>query len=344
MSVTPVSSEQFLPRTIRGRVLSFTALGALGIGAIAFVVPSLMPVGSESSRARVSAAVYPATLTWSLPHAGADDWLMPAGAVTIGESIFVVDTGNNRILKLASDGGPATAVGNPDEHGPALRMPMAIATDGHRLFIANSLGGNIVILDSSGRLENVITLPADATGGAPRPIGLAVTSDGGLVVSDAEHHRVLRLDASGAPVWSAGTGSRGGGTKGFNVPAALAVDGAGNIYVVDTLNARIVKLSPAGRFVRQIGERGDTAGTLARPKGVAVSKTGHVFISDGLLAAIEVFDADGTYLGLIGRRDPADTASPSMLVAPAGLSIKDEVLLVTDRHAGIVTFELRDRR
>ncbi len=344
MSVAPVSSEQFLPRTARGRVLSFAALGALGLGAIAFVFPSLMPVGRESSRARVSAAVYPATLTWSRPHAGADDWLMPAGAVTIGESIFVVDTGNNRILKLASDGGPATAVGNPDEHGPALRMPMAIATDGQRLFIANSLGANIVILDSSGRLENVISLPDDATGSAPRPIGLAVTSDGGLVVSDAEHHRVLRLNATGAPVWSAGTGTRGRGAEGFNVPAALAVDGAGNIYVVDTLNARIVELSPAGRFVREIGERGDTAGTLARPKGVAVSKAGHVFVSDGLLVAIEVFDPDGTYLGLIGRRDPADMNSPSVLVAPAGISLVGDMLLVTDRHAGLVTFELGNRR
>lgn len=344
MNISLPGSEQFLPDAPRARMLSLAALAVLALAAIAFVFPSLMPLKGESSAARVSKAVYPSSLAWTLQQPGEGDWLMPADAVRIGDAIFVVDTGNNRVLKLEDDGQRVTVLGSHGDTGPALQMPMAIATDGRRLFIANSLGGNIVVLDAEGLLASIITLPADATGGTPRPIGLAVTRDGGLVVSDAEHHRVLRLNVTGRLVWSVGTGTRAGGAEGFNVPAGLAVDDDGNIYVVDTLNARVVELSPAGSFMRQVGERGDTAGTLARPKGVAVSKTGDIFVSDGLLAAVEVFDASGAYLGLIGRQDPTDPKSSSVLVAPAGISLVGDSLLVADRHGGLVAFDLDRRR
>ena len=342
MSVASPGSEQLLPAGRRARILSLAVLAVLALAVVFFIAPALRPVARESSTTRISTAVYPSSLAWTLQHPGQGDWLMPADAVVIDDAIFVLDTGNNRLLKLDQDGGRVTVLASHDT-GPALQMPMAIATDGRRLFIANSLAANVVTMDLAGRVENVIALPADETGGAPRPIGLAVMPDGGLVVSDAEHHRVMRLDSTGALLWSLGTGTRAAGMEGFNVPAGLTVDHSGNIYVVDTLNARIVELSPSGQFLREVGKRGDTAGTLARPKSVAVSSEGHIFVSDGLLAAVEVFDANGAYLGLIGRRDPADVNSTSLLVAPAGIAIANDLLLVTDRHAGLLAFELGNR-
>jgi sugar lactone lactonase YvrE len=102
----------------------------------------------------------------------------------------------------------------------------------------------------------------------------------------------------------------------------------------------VVKLSPDGEFIRDYGRLGGTAGTLSRPKGVAVDGAGRVFVSDGLLAAVEVFSPDGAYLGVIGRRDPADPTSGSLFQAPAGLWLDGDRLYVTDRFAGLVTFSL----
>src|SRR3989304_3327420 len=99
---------------------------------------------------------------------------------------------------------------------------------------------------------------------------------------------------------AAGTGTRSAGEQGFNVPGGLTADDAGNVYVVDTLNGRVVELSPDGAFVRQFGELGSTAGTLSRPKGVAVDGAGRVFVSDGLLSAVQVFGPNGAFLGGIG--------------------------------------------
>jgi DNA-binding beta-propeller fold protein YncE len=114
------------------------------------------------------------------------------------------------------------------------------------------------------------------------------------------------------------------------------------VYVVDTLNGRVVKLSPEGDFLAQFGELGDTAGALARPKGVAVDDAGRVFVSDGLRAALEVFGADGEYLGMIGRRTPEDASSGSIFQAPAGLRIAEDTLYVTDRMSGLVILALAE--
>jgi sugar lactone lactonase YvrE len=151
---------------------------------------------------------------------------------------------------------------------------------------------------------------------------------------------VLFLDSAGNVTMTVGTGLRSGGAGGFNVPAALTTDTAGNVYVVDTLNGRIVKLSPNGTYLAEFGKFADTAGSLARPKGVAVDGAGRVFVSDGLQAAISVFGADETYLGVIGRRDPEDAKAGSIFEAPGALWLSGNRLTVVDAVAGLVTLDL----
>jgi len=288
--------------------------------------------------------VYPASLVQSIEQPVDEAWIMPAAAVAVGDVTFVLDTGNNRIVKLSQDGHVLATFGPRLGGGTALQMPMAIVTDGRRLFIANSSAGSILVLDLSGQVQQVLPLPPGVSGKAARPIGVALLPDGGLVTSDADNDLVLRLDAQGNVVWIAGTGTRDGGEIGFNVPAALAADDAGNVYVTDILNARVVELSPGGAFIRDFGRRGDTAGFLSRPKGVAVDGEGRVFVSDGLLAAVEVFAKDGRYLGLIGRRDTQNVNSATLFTAPAGLSVTQDSHMVTDRYAGILTFDLPGTR
>jgi hypothetical protein len=102
----------------------------------------------------------------------------------------------------------------------------------------------------------------------------------------------------------------------------------------------VVSCSPEGEFLQQFGQFADTAGSLARPKGVAVDVGRRVFVSDGLLAVIEVFGPDGTYVGVIGRRDPNNPAAGSLFEAPSGLSLAGDRLQVIDGIAGLVTLRL----
>jgi len=336
-------AEHILPAQRWKKLLTVAALALLGVVVAAYMAPTILPVAG-STGAKVSDRVYPAALVQSIDEPTDDAWTTPAAAVAVGDATFVLDTGNNRVLKLGPNRRVLAAFGPQLDGGAALQMPMAIATDGRSLFIANSSASSILVVDLSGQVEQVLSLPAGTSGKAARPIGVALLPDGGIVASDADNDQVLRLDAQGNVVWIAGTGTRDGGEIGFNVPAALATDAAGDVYVADILNARVVELSPNGEFVRQFGQRGDTAGFLSRPKGVAVDAEGRVFVSDGLLAAVEVFAKDGSYLGLIGRREPRKVNSTTLFIAPAGLFMTKDALIVTDRYAGVLTFDLTGTR
>jgi sugar lactone lactonase YvrE len=297
--------------------------------------------GGEEVQALPTSGDYPSSVLREIPQPAGGQWLLPVDTVSLGGAYFVLDTGNNRVLKLDQDGTLLDVFDKASDERLDLQQPMALTSDGSRLFIANSLAASVIVLDPSGPVEQVLplrpSLPGEKT---PRPIGIAVTLDGRILVSDADNHRVLFLDGEGRVIQAVGTGTRTGGVNGFNVPGSLALDSAGNIYVVDTLNARVVELSPKGAFIRQFGQRGDTAGTLSRPKGVAVDAAGRVFVSDGLLAAVQVFAPDGTFLGMIGRRAPGNADSGSLFQAPAGLSIAGDWLYVTDRFAGLFTLQL----
>ena len=322
-------------------VVLFLIVGA----AIAVLFPPIEAThtGIPISR-KVSQQVYPANVVSSIEQPAGERWLLPAGVARIGDLTFVVDSGNNRILKLDEEGRVLGILDRMSDGQLDLRQPMAIATKGTRLFVANSLASEVLVLDASGLVEKAIALEGQPGDKAPRPIGIAAGPDGTIVVADAENHRVLFLDSDGLVVNQMGKGLRADGRDGFNVPAAITIDAAGYIYVVDTLNGRVVKLSPNGAFLAEFGRLADTAGSLARPKGVAVDAAGRVLVSDGLQAAIEVFGPDGTYLGVIGRRDPGDVKAGSVFEAPGALWLSGDQLTVIDGIAGLITLELSGPR
>ncbi len=339
----PWEPERPKPAGVNAGLALAVALIVAAGAVIAVLFPPIegTSTGIPVSR-KVSELVYPASVVREMAQPADGKWLLPAAVATAGDATFVLDTGNNRILKLDEAGRVVALLDATSDQRLDLRQPMAMATDGQRLFVANSLAAQVLVVSASGQVEKVLPLEGGAGGKTPRPIGVAAGSDGSLIVSDADNHQVLFLDSNGRTVRSVGTGTRAGGREGFNVPAALTLDAAGNVYVVDTLNGRIVKLSPEGAFLGEFGRLADTAGSLARPKGVAVDAAGRVFVSDGLQAAIEVFGPDGTYLGVIGRRNPEDPQAGSVFEAPGGLSLTGDRLNVIDGVAGLITLQLSE--
>ncbi|MBI5285248.1 MAG: NHL repeat-containing protein, partial [Chloroflexi bacterium] len=268
-------------------------------------------------------------------------WNQPSDIVAVGGRWFVLDTGSNRILEVDRDGATLQILDQQRDARLTLSGPMAIDSDGRYLYVANSGAGAVLVLTPDGAVVRSFAV-SSAEGGLlpPRPIGLAVADDESIVVSDAANHRVMRYDREGRLAWTAGSGRRASGKEGFNTPAGVALDSAGNVYVVDILNGRVVKLAPDGTFLTQYGRLGDAGGMLARPKDVAIDAVGNVYVSDGLQAAVQVFDAAGAYRGFIGLKDPGDRRSGSLFRAPAGLTIDGSNLYVVDRFGGVSVLEL----
>jgi DNA-binding beta-propeller fold protein YncE len=105
------------------------------------------------------------------------------------------------------------------------------------------------------------------------------------------------LEAS-APVWSSTSSSTkdlAGGEAGdapgkFNAPLGVAVDAAGFIYVADTGNHRIQKLTADGAFVAQWGGMGSEPGQFNAPSGIAVDGQGRVYVTDTGNGRVQVLD------------------------------------------------------
>ena len=128
------------------------------------------------------------------------------------------------------------------------------------------------------------------------PTAVAVDSSGNILIADAGNHRIRRVSPNGVIATIAGTGTAGfSGDAGpavnaqFDDPQGIAVDGSGNIYVADTGNSRIRRITPNGVIttiagVFPAGFSGDggpaAAAQLHAPTGVAVDGQNNLYIAD----------------------------------------------------------------
>jgi uncharacterized protein YjiK len=102
----------------------------------------------------------------------------------------------------------------------------------------------------------------------------------------------------------------------FSSPSAISIQGS-VLYVVDSGNCCVQKLTTAGKPISTFGTRGSGNGQLSNPRGICFDKDGHIFISESGNNRISVFAANGTFLyHIIGNM-----ADGSNLNAPWGLAI-----------------------
>ena len=186
-------------------------------------------------------------------------------AVDGAGNVFLADTANRRVLKIAANGAQSTV-------GTGLSQPVGVAVDA---------AGNAFIADTSA--TSIIEVPA--TGGPQIkvgsglyfPSGVAVDGAGDLYIADTENGRVLKVFPNGTqtPIGS-----------GWIKPAAVAVDAAGNVWVADLDQTPLVKVAADGTQT--------LAGTgLNQPCGVAIDAAGDVLITNRRGNVVEIY-ADGS--------------------------------------------------
>jgi sugar lactone lactonase YvrE len=230
----------------------------------------------------------------------------PRGVAVDGSgNVFVADTWNNRIRKITPGGNVTTLAGGgfgySDGQGTAAGFfsPYALAVDGSgNVYVADSQNNRVRKISPTG---NVTTLAgsgnetfADGLGTAASfndPTGVAVDGSGNVYVADSRNHRIRKITPSGNVTTLAGGVigySDGQGiAASFNRPWGITVDASGNVYVADTDNHRIRKISAAGNVTTLAGSgsRGavDAAAAAASfnyPRGVALDGSGNLFIAD----------------------------------------------------------------
>jgi sugar lactone lactonase YvrE len=224
-------------------------------------------------------------------------------AVDSAGTVYVVDTVNNRIRKITPAGVVTALAGSVygylDGTGTGARFsyPYGVAVDSAgTVYVADSENNRIRKITPAG----VVTTLAGSTDGYldgtgtgaqfSYPCGVAVDSAGTVYVGDWNNNRIRKITPAGVVTTLAGStvgylDGTGTGAR-FNNPYGVAVDSAGTVYVADSNNNRIRKITPAGVVTTLAGSTVgylDGTGTGAQfnnPCGVAVDSAGTVYVGD----------------------------------------------------------------
>ena len=251
----------------------------------------------------------------------------PSGiAVDPVGSLYVADTGNDRIQNFDLDGDYLSEVGGFGWDAGRFNRPVGVAVGrgGLELYVADGRNNRIQIFSPHFRLLGVVG-GQDVEGPVALGAlgGIAVSQEGELYVSDTDADQMVQISTYNQTDRSFGGYGYGAGR--LRRPLGLAVGGQAEVYVCDSENDRIAVFDRFGNFKRSLGE-----GTLSEPAGVCAGVKGTLFVADTGHHRVLVFDlASGEVLRWIGGPDPGQKSGT--FKAPRGLVLGPRnVLYVLD--------------
>ena len=285
---------------------------ALSLALALALVP--LPVGSGLTPDPAIAATvqtpYASLLTFpGNPHAV---WAPGAVAVDASGTVFIADTGNDRIRVLTAAGGLLASWGTPGSGSGQLSGPVALALgpDG-RVYVADTGNNRVEVFETNGTFVRTFGSSGTGDGQFDHPAGIALDTQGSVYVSDTYNGRIQRFNSTGAFVekW----GSKGGNADQFDSPRGIAVDADGFVYVVDTNKHYVKKFNPLDRAIFTIWGTPDGTGTgvsrYANPTGISLSPDGlSLIVADTGNCRIERCSLAGVVIESIGGL-PASSAA-----------------------------------
>jgi DNA-binding beta-propeller fold protein YncE len=128
--------------------------------------------------------------------------------------------------------------------------------------------------------------------------GLRIDPKGNVWVTDIGNHLVMKFDSGGKLLLTLGKkGEPGDSPDHFDRPTDVAVAPGGEFYVADGYgNARVVKFSRDGTFLKQWGKKGTRAGEFNLPHAICLDGNGRVYVGDRENNRVQVFDGEGKFL------------------------------------------------
>ena len=217
-----------------------------------------------------------------------------------------------------------------------MRAPQCVAVDAQdNIYVTDSEAGLVFVFDSNGKLLRTIGKIKGGEGYFKRPTGIAVDSAAGRIyVTDTLRDEVFILDMQGAILQTFGKSGSAPGE--FNLPTELRIDGP-NLLVVDAMNFRVQAFDRSGNFQFSIGQLGDAASAMFRPKAVSVDSEGDLYVVDAQRGMVQVFNRQGQLLYYFGEQG----THAGQFQIPTGIFIdhSDHVFVVDSFNHRVQVFQ-----
>jgi sugar lactone lactonase YvrE len=282
----------------------------------------------------------------------AASFYIPLGvAVDASGTLYVADTENNEIRRITAAGvvstfAGSTSAGSSNGAGSAASFsgPSGVAIDST---------GNVYVADQNNQLIRKIspagvvsTLAGSGSGGAAdgngtaasfrNPSGIAVDATGNVYVADAGNNEIRKITSSGDVSTLAGSTAAGavngtGSAASFSAPTGVAVDASGNVYVADSNNNEIRKITPKAvvTTLAGSGSSGSVDGTgaaasFSSPEGLTSDAFGNVYVADSFGEKIRKITPGGGVTTLAGSGTQGSTngtGTAALFRGPGGIAI-----------------------
>ncbi len=282
-------------------------------------------------------------------------------ALDTAGNLYIADTRNHRIRKVTPAGIISTVAGSgvkgfSGDRGAAvgaqLNSPQGIAVDPNgNLLIADTGNSRIRRVTPEGTIDTIAgngnsSYYGDGTGALQasvnHPQGIAVDGEGTVYIADTVDNAVRKIGSDGIITTLAGMGPPGFAGDGgpatralLNAPTGVAVDSDGNVYIADSRNQRIRKVTPDGTIT-------SVAVSIANPHSVATDRAGNVFVAAAGDHRVWMIARNRNPAPIAGTGECCYTgdggpALSAQLFEPAGIAADpDGNVYVSDRSANAV--------
>ena len=281
-----------------------------------------------------------AAASFNTPQALALDKLTPF-------NLYVADTGNNKVRSIATIG----TVGNVITLAGTYNSPQGVAVNGNGdVYVADTNTHTIRIIPKTGTAGVFAGAGNYGSANGPlaqatfyNPTGVAVDSLNNVYVADKKNFAIRKIDSVNVSTFAgmagmatmsiSGITDGSGASANFDSTNGVASDSAGNLYVADTNNHTIRKITPAGLVStfagtpKTSGSGGGIGGVFSSPGGVAIDSADNLYVADTGNNIIRKMNTTGgapnvtTLAGVAGAGGYFDGAGTSALFnAPQSLT------------------------
>ncbi|MBI4689744.1 MAG: 6-bladed beta-propeller [Nitrospirae bacterium] len=227
----------------------------------------------------------------------------PQGITVDSEGyIWVVDSGNDRVLKFNKEGNIVSILGSSGSTEASFSSPNGICiTRGGIVYVADSGNERIQVFNTSGVYMSKIEKISYEE--LKRPVDVAVDASDNVYVVDEKWNRVFKFNPAGTLVMAIGHEGEYDGE--FKEPKNIVVT-KDEIFILDSANTRVQVFDYKGKFLRKFGARGKGKGDFIEPVSLALKDETTIFISDPVNERIQELGIIYTPLTILNpKAEPA---------------------------------------